>query len=48
MRAEAPSKAAGTPASGVPDLSISVRQMFGIDSDLDVPGYSTVSANVPD
>ena len=48
MRAEAPHKAAGTPASGLPDLSISVRQAFGIDSDLEVPGYSMGSDNVPD
>jgi cobaltochelatase CobS len=47
MRAEAPLKAAGT-APGAPDLTLSVRQMFGIDTDLEVPGYAKPSENVPD
>jgi cobaltochelatase CobS len=48
MRAEAQSKVAGSTAPGVPDLNISVRQMFGIDSDLEVPGYAKPGENVPD
>ncbi len=31
-----------------PDIRISVRQTFGIDSDMDVPGFSQGSAHVPD
>ncbi len=48
MRAEAPTKAAGPATAGTPDLMISVRQVFGIDSDLEVPGYAKSSENVPD
>ncbi|MES2906245.1 MAG: cobaltochelatase subunit CobS [Pseudomonadota bacterium] len=32
----------------VPDLKVSVRQVFGIDSDIDVPAYSTKEDHVPD
>lgn len=31
-----------------PDMKISVRQVFGIDSDLEVPAYSTTEEHVPD
>ena len=31
-----------------PDMKISVRQVFGIDSDLEVPAYSTAEEHVPD
>ena len=31
-----------------PDLKISVRQQFGIDSDLEVPGFSEKNEHVPD
>ena len=31
-----------------PDLKVSVRQLFGIDSDMQVPAYSTVEDHVPD
>ncbi|MEJ1160359.1 cobaltochelatase subunit CobS [Prosthecomicrobium sp. N25] len=34
--------------NGVPDMKLSVRQMFGIDTDLEVPGYSERSEHVPD
>jgi cobaltochelatase CobS len=34
--------------TGMPDIKVSVRQMFNIDSDLEVPAYSTTGANVPD
>ncbi len=27
-------------ATGLPDMKVSVRQVFGIDSDLEVPAYS--------
>jgi cobaltochelatase CobS len=48
MRAEASTKAAGTPAVAIPDMAVSVRQVFGIDSDIEVPAYSATSENVPD
>ena len=34
--------------SGLPDMKVSVRQVFGIDSDLEVPAYSEPDAHVPD
>ena len=34
--------------TALPDIKVSVRQMFGIDSDLEVPGYSQPSQHVPD
>jgi len=33
--------------SGIPDIQVSVRQTFGIDSDLDVPAFSQSSEHVP-
>jgi cobaltochelatase CobS len=33
---------------GLPDMKVSVRQVFGIDSDLEVPAYSEPDAHVPD
>jgi cobaltochelatase CobS len=35
-------------ASGLPDMKISVRQVFGIDTDMDVPAYSQTEEHVPD
>lgn len=37
-----------TPDSGQPDIQVSVRETFGIDSDLMVPAYSTANEYVPD
>ncbi|WP_342643615.1 cobaltochelatase subunit CobS [Rhodoligotrophos ferricapiens] len=34
--------------AGLPDMKVSVRQVFGIDSDLEVPAYSQASEHVPD
>jgi cobaltochelatase CobS len=34
--------------SGLPDMTISVRQVFGIDADIEVPAYSETSEHVPD
>jgi cobaltochelatase CobS len=34
--------------AGVPDMKVSVRQVFGIDSDLEVPAYSEAEEHVPD
>ncbi|MBX3554164.1 MAG: AAA family ATPase, partial [Pseudolabrys sp.] len=35
-------------AAQMPDMKVSVRQVFGIDSDLEVPAYSSASEHVPD
>jgi cobaltochelatase CobS len=48
MRAEATNKASGSTQSGGPDLHVSVRQLFGIESDLEVPAFTAASENVPD
>ncbi|MEJ8570305.1 cobaltochelatase subunit CobS [Microbaculum marinum] len=37
-----------TEPSGLPDMKVSVRQVFGIDSDLEVPAYSESDEHVPD
>ena len=42
------SSAGGAPATGMPDMKLSVRQVFGIDSDLEVPAYSKADDYVPD
>ncbi len=34
--------------AGLPDTTVSVRKVFGIDSDLEVPAYSETSEHVPD
>src|SRR6202051_4128578 len=34
--------------AGLPDMKVSVRQVFGIDSDFEVPAYSEVDPHVPD
>ena len=47
MRAQTQNGAeAGVP--GLPDKVISVRKVFGIDSDLEVPAYSKADEHVPD
>ena len=33
---------------GSPDMKVSVKQVFGFDSDLEVPAYATPDENVPD
>jgi cobaltochelatase CobS len=35
-------------ANGMPDIKVSVKQLFGFDSNLDVPAYSKTSEHVPD
>tara|TARA_R110000868_G_scaffold22354_46_gene91730 strand:- start:5109 stop:6119 length:1011 start_codon:yes stop_codon:yes gene_type:complete len=37
-----------TADSGMPDIQLSVRETFGIDSDLMVPAYSEANEHVPD
>src|SRR5476651_1611537 len=34
--------------AGMPDMKVSVRQVFGIDSDMEVPAYSEAKEHVPD
>ncbi len=34
--------------AGLPDMSVSVRQLFGIDTNLEVPAYSRPDVHVPD
>src|SRR6201991_609880 len=40
--------AATNDMTALPDMKVSVRQLFGIDSDMEVPAYSTVDPHVPD
>ena len=35
-------------APGMPDITVSAREMFGIDTDMKVPAYSVADAHVPD
>ena len=35
-------------AAGMPDMFVSVRQVFGIDTDLEVPAYSQAEEHVPE
>lgn len=34
--------------SGLPDMKVSVRQIFGVDSDIEVPAFSQKEEHVPD
>ncbi len=34
--------------AGLPDMKINVRQVFGIDSDIEVPGFSEANEHVPE
>ena len=47
MRAQSPT-GAEVKLPGLPDLKVSVRQVFGIDTDLEVPAYSKADEHVPD
>ena len=40
--------AAAEPMLAVPDMKVSVRQVFGIDSDMEVPAFSAPDEHVPD
>src|SRR3979490_879796 len=40
--------AAAQEVTGLPDMKISVRQVFGIDSDMEAPAYSSADPHVPD
>ncbi|HEV2677887.1 MAG TPA: cobaltochelatase subunit CobS [Aliidongia sp.] len=48
MPSASPSAAETVNAHKLPDITISVRQTFGIDSDLQVPAFSTTTEHVPD
>jgi cobaltochelatase CobS len=39
---------AADPAHSLPDMKVSVRQVFGIESELEVPAYSETNEHVPD
>jgi cobaltochelatase CobS len=39
---------ANTELPGLPDMKVSVRQVFGLDVDMDVPAYSQTEEHVPD
>ena len=43
----AASTAAADTPTDLPDIKVSVRQVFGIDSDMEVPAYSASSELVP-
>jgi cobaltochelatase CobS len=47
MRAQSQSGAEGKPIN-LPDMKLSVRQVFGIDTDLEVPAFSKPDEHVPD
>ena len=34
--------------AGLPDMKVSIRQVFGLDSDMEVPAYSAPDEHVPD
>src|SRR6478672_5023909 len=34
--------------AGLPDMKVSIRQVFGIDSDMEVPAFSEADEHVPD
>jgi cobaltochelatase CobS len=40
--------AATKDTAGLPDMKLSVRQVFGIDSDMEVPAYSKTDEHVPE
>jgi cobaltochelatase CobS len=40
--------AANQQIAGLPDMKVSVRQVFGLDVDLEVPAYSQTDEHVPD
>ena len=42
------SLSAAEAAAPLPDLKVSVRQLFGLDADFEVPAYSKPNPHVPD
>ena len=47
-KAKTSDKAKNNYASSQPDTTVSVRALFGIDTDMQVPAYSTADEHVPD
>ncbi|MBX3525978.1 MAG: AAA family ATPase, partial [Rhodoblastus sp.] len=45
---QAVSERAADRAAPMPDIKLSVRQTFGIDTDMEVPAYSRADEHVPD
>ena len=39
---------AGKSYESLPDMKVSIRQVFGIDSDMEVPAYSKADEHVPE
>jgi cobaltochelatase CobS len=48
MKAESPKSGGAGTAPDAPDITISIRKAFGIDSDLEVPAFSVANEHVPD
>jgi cobaltochelatase CobS len=48
MPTRPPSETTAISEKGLPDIKVSVRQTFGIDSDLQVPGFSKAGEHVPE
>ena len=46
--ADTPEGGTAASASEMPDITVSVRQTFGLDSDMQVPAYSQPNEHVPD
>ena len=46
--AETPENSIDALSSELPDITVSVRQTFGLDSDMQVPAYSQAGEHVPD
>ena len=40
--------AATQEVAGLPDMKVSIRQLFGFDSEMEVPAYSEADEHVPD
>ena len=45
---QATKPAASSNVVGLPDMKVSIRQQFGIDSDMEVPAYSEPDEHVPE
>jgi cobaltochelatase CobS len=48
MKTQSPTNGQTTHANGLPDITVSVRQTFGLDSDMQVPAFSQATEHVPD
>ena len=46
--ADTPENSTDALSSELPDIKVSVRQTFGLDSDMQVPAYSQAREHVPD